>query len=114
MRCSRGLSSRNNTTPAYDPITTVPIRLAADELEAILTKTDIAKTKKLRPRMEAMAAEDKTIDLDITEWSGIVLALCGTRVKARICSEALVGIARRIADQLAKALGIDGPPSPVE
>ena len=58
-------------------MTVVPIHLAADELEAILTKTDIAKTKKLRPRLEAMAAEDKTIELDINDWSRVVLALCG-------------------------------------
>ena len=45
--------------PSYDPMTVVPIHLAADELEAILTKTRIAKTKKLRPRLEAMAAETR-------------------------------------------------------
>ncbi len=106
--------SRNNTTPAYDPITAVPIRLAADELEAILTKTDIARTKKFRPRLEAMAAENKTIDLDITEWSRIILALCGTRVKEESVRKHLLGIARGIGIQLAEALGIDPPPSPVE
>ena len=41
----------------------MPIHLAAEELEAILTQTDIAKTKKLRPRLEAMAAEGKAIEL---------------------------------------------------
>lgn len=42
-------------------MTVVPIHLAADELEAILTETTIAGTKKLRPRLEAMAAEGKAI-----------------------------------------------------
>ena len=48
--------SRKNPDPSYDPDTSVAISLTAEELEAILTKTRIAKTKKLRPRMEAMAA----------------------------------------------------------
>ena len=82
---------QNAPVPSYDPMTIVPIRLAADELDAILTKTRIAKTKKLRPRMEAMAAEGKTIDLEVTEWSGIILALCGTKVKDESVSEALGG-----------------------
>jgi hypothetical protein len=79
-----------------------------------LTKTRIAKTKKLRPQMEAMAAEGKTIDLEITEWSGIILALCGAKVEDDSVQRLLLGIARRIADQLAEAVEIDGPPSPVE
>ncbi len=105
---------RNAPDPTYEPTTVVPIRLAADELDTILTKTRIAKTKKLRPQMEAMAAEGKTIDLEITEWSGIVLALCGPKVDDESAQRHLLGIARRIADQLAEALEIDGPPSPVK
>jgi len=111
----KGVYPRKNApVPCYDPMTIVPIRLAADELEAILTKTRIAKMKKLRPRMEAMAAEGKTIDLEITEWSGVILALCGPKVDGDLAHRHLLGIARRIADQLAEALGIDGPPSPVK
>ncbi len=49
--------SREAPVPLYDPETIVPIRLAAEELETILTQTHIAKTKKLRPRLEAMAAK---------------------------------------------------------
>lgn len=105
---------KNALVPTYDPMTIVPIRLAADELDTILTKTRIAKTKKLRPRMEAMAAEGKIIDLEITEWSGVLLALCGPKVDGDLAHRHLLGIARRIADQLAEALGIDGPPSPVK
>ena len=85
------------------------VPLTAEELEAILTKTHIAKTKKLRPRLEAMAAENKTIDLDITEWSRIILALCGPRVNEESVRRHLLVIARRIGIQLAEALGIDPP-----
>lgn len=70
--------SRKVAVPSYDPMTVVPIHLAADELEAILTETTIAGTKKLRPRLEAMAAEGKAIELDIHDWSKVLLALCGT------------------------------------
>ena len=75
MRCSRRLFRpvRILIRP-MTRITAVAISLTAEELEAILTKTEIAKTKKLRPRLEAMAAmaaEGKTIELDITEWSSI-------------------------------------------
>ena len=106
--------SRKNPVPPYDPDTSVAISLTAEELDAILTKTDIAKTKKLRPRLEAMAAEGKPIELDIMEWSSVLLSLCGARVKDESVSKQLQGIARKIADQLAQALGIDGPPSPVQ
>jgi hypothetical protein len=106
--------SRKVPVPTYDPMTTVPIHLAADELEAILTKTEIAKTKKLRPRLEAMAAENKAIDLDINDWSTVLLALCGTRAKEMPVRKQLLGVARRIAARLAEALGIDAPPVPVK
>ena len=111
---SGAFSSRKNPDPLYDPITVVPIRLAANDLEAILTKTEIAKTKNLRPRLEAMAAENKTIDLDITEWSQIILALCGPEVDGKSTRRHLLRIAGRIANQLAEALEIDGPPSLVK
>lgn len=101
--------SRKVAVPAYDPMTVVPIRLAAAELEAILTKTKITKTKKLRPRLEAMAAENKTIELDINDWSTVLLALCGPKVDEESVRRHLLGIARRIANQLAETLGIDGP-----
>jgi len=87
----------------------VPIHLAADELEAILTETTIARTKKLRPRLEAMAADGKAIELDIHNWSKVLLALCGTRAREKVVCKHLLGIAGRIADHLAEALGIDAP-----
>ena len=102
--------SRQVAVPSYDPMTVVAIQLTADELEAILNKTEIARTKKLRPRLEAMAAEGKAIELDINDWSKVLLALCGTRVKETPVRKQLLVIGRRIADHLAEALGIDAPP----
>jgi hypothetical protein len=101
--------SRKVPVPLYDPMTVVAIRLTAEELEAILTKTEIAKTKKLRPRMEAMAAEGKTIELDINDWSRVVLALCGPKGNEVPVHKHLLKIATEIAIQLAEALGIDPP-----
>ncbi|MGA2258301.1 MAG: hypothetical protein ABSG53_26860, partial [Thermoguttaceae bacterium] len=105
--------SRKNPDPPYDPDTSVAISLTAEELEAILTKTRLAKTKKLRPRMEAMAAmaaEGATIELEITEWSDIILALCGSGTDEEPTAGRLQGIARKIAGQLAQELGIEPPP----
>jgi hypothetical protein len=102
--------SRKNPVPPYDPDTSVAISLTAEELDAILTKTEIAKTKKLRPRLEAMAAEGTIIDLEITEWSDIILALCGSGTDEEPTAGRLQGIARKIAGQLAEQLGIDPPP----
>jgi len=106
--------SRKNPVPAYDPDTSVAIPLTAEDLNSILTKTEIATTKILRPRLEAMAAENNTIELAIPEWSRIILALCGPRVDGELTRKHLLGIARGIAVQLAQALGIDGPPTPVK
>ena len=101
--------SRNVPVPLYDPMTVVAIRLTAEELEAILTQTNIAKTKKLRPRLEAMVAGNKTTELDINDWSRVVFALCGPKVDEEPVRRHLFEIATRIANQLAEALGIDGP-----
>jgi hypothetical protein len=105
----RAYPSRKAPVPSYDPMTLVAIRLTPDELEAILTKTRIAKTKKLRPRLEAMGAEDKAIELDINEWSRVIVALCGPTVEKESVRKALLRLARRLANQLAEALGIDDP-----
>ena len=102
--------SRKMPVPAYGPMTVVPIRVAANELEAILTKTEIAKTKKFRPRLEAMADEGRAVELEITEWSRVVLALCGSTVDGESGRKPLLVIATKIANQLAEALEIDGPP----
>ena len=68
------LPSREVPLPAYDPTTIVPIRLAAEEVDVILTKAEIAKTKKLRGQVEAMAPDNKPVELDIIEWGGLILA----------------------------------------
>ena len=101
--------SRKSPAPLYDPTTTVSIHLAADELEPILTRTDIAKTKKLRPRLEAMAAAGESIELNITDWSCVVLSLCGAKGDKQWGHKQLLRLATRIANQLAEALGIDPP-----
>jgi hypothetical protein len=101
--------SRKSPAPTYDPTTTVSIHLATDELEPILTRTDIAKTKKLRPRLEAMAAGGESIELNITDWSCVVLSLCGAKGDKQWGHKQLLRIAARIANQLAEALGIAPP-----
>ena len=97
--------SRKVAVPLYDPMTVVPIQLTADELEAILTKTEIAKTKKLRPKLETMAVEGRAVELDIHEWSRVLLALCGGRTKEAAGHKSLLGMAKRIANHLAEASG---------
>ena len=101
--------SREVPTPLYDPETVVAIPLAADELDSIVTKTNVAKTKKFRPRLEAMAAENKAIELDIHEWSNVVSALCGARVDKVSGRRNMLKMATRIANQLAEALNIEPP-----
>jgi len=107
--CKGAYPSRKVSVPLYDPTTVVPIQLTADEVESILTKTEIAKTKKLRPRLEAMAVEGRAVELDIQEWSRVLLALCGGRMKKTAGRNRLLGMAKRIANDLAEALGIDPP-----
>ena len=106
--------SRKVAVPLYDPTTVVPIQLTAEELEAILTKTEIAKTKKLRPTLEAMAVEGRVVELDIHEWSRVLLALCGGRTKEAAGHKSLLGMAKRIASNLAEALEIDPPVFPMD
>jgi hypothetical protein len=101
--------SRKVPDPSYDPITVVPIQLTAEELEVILAKTEIARAKTLRPRLEAMAAEGRAVELDIHEWSRVLLALCGGTTKEEAGRKRLLGMAKRIANHLAEALGIDPP-----
>lgn len=101
--------SRENPAPVYDPGTIVSLRLSADELKAILTRTRIAKTKKLRPRLEAMAAKGEAIELDITVWSSVVSALCGPTVDVAAVRKQMLKMATRIANQLAEALNIEPP-----
>jgi hypothetical protein len=107
--CKGAYPSRKVAVPAYDPTTVVSIYVTAEESETILTQTDIAKTKKLRPRLESMAAEDRALELDIHEWSRILLALCGARAKETAVRKHQLRTATKIANQLADALGIAPP-----
>ena len=105
---------RNVPHPTYEPTTVVSMPLTQDELQGILTNTDLARKRKLRPRLEAMTAENKRMELDVTEWRSLLFSLCWPEVRDESARRLYHEIGRRIADQLAKALGIDGPPSPVE
>jgi len=87
----------------------VPVRLNADELEAILTTTVIATSDDLRPRLATMAAEGKTIDLNVNEWGCILLALIALKIDGDTVRAHLVDIGMDIAAQLAERLGIDPP-----
>ncbi|NQU20919.1 MAG: hypothetical protein HQ567_06515 [Candidatus Nealsonbacteria bacterium] len=99
---------RHAPVPSYDPMTTVSIHLTAEELRAIITETDIAKTKKLRPRLEAVV-EAERVDLSVDEWGTVCFALCGVRAKGVRVGKHLLRIAIKIANRLAEALDIDGP-----
>ena len=107
--CKGAYPSRKVAVPAYDPITVVSLHLTAEELETILIQTEIANTKTLRPRLEIMAAEDNAIELDIHQWSRILLALCGARAKEMTVRKHQLRTATKIANQLADALGIAPP-----
>jgi hypothetical protein len=98
---------RNAPTPTYDSTTTVSLPVSAEELEAILATPGIAKTKKLRPRLEAVRGADR-IDLSIGDWATVCLALCGATTETQGRNR-LLGLAEKIAGQLAEALHIDPP-----
>jgi len=100
--------SRQDTAASHGPMRVVPIPLSADELGMILTKTTIAKTKKLRPRLEA-AVEGEAIELTVGDWSRVLLTLCGTTEKGPLLQRRSLEIACRIGNELAKTLGIDAP-----
>jgi hypothetical protein len=55
--CKAAYASRKVAVPSNSPATLAPIQLTADELEAILTRPQIATTKKLRPRLEALGID---------------------------------------------------------
>ena len=67
------------------------ISLTAGELDSILTKTNIAKTKKLRPRLEAMAAEGKPIELDVYGVEFRLVAAMRGKGEGRIRLQAFAG-----------------------
>ena len=109
--CVRAYPSRSVPVPPYTPETIVPVRLNADELEAILTTTVIATSDELRPRLETMAAEGKIIELNVNEWDCILLALIALKIADQSDREHLVDIGMDIAKHLAETLGIRPPVS---
>ena len=104
-------SARKGTAAAYDPMSTVTIHLTLDEIEVILTQTDIARTKKLKPRLEAMRETQQDVELSIHEWGRVMFSLFGGKQEANVRKQ-LTAIARKIASQLSEALGIEPPPTP--
>jgi hypothetical protein len=101
-------SARKGTPAAYDPLSPVAIPLTLDEIEAILTQTGATRTKKLRPRLEAMREEQREAELSVHEWGRVISSLCVAKQDARIQKQ-LMKIARKIAERLSEVLGI-GPP----
>jgi hypothetical protein len=57
-----------------------------------------------RPQWQA-----KNTELNITDWSCVVLSLCAAKGDKQWSHKHLLRLATRIANQLAEALGIDGP-----
>ena len=104
-------SARKGTPAAYDPMSTVTIHLTLDEIDTILTQTDIARTKKLKPRLEAMRETQQDVELSIHEWGRVMFSLFGGKQEANVRKQ-LTAIARKIASQLSEALGIEPPPTP--
>ncbi len=104
-------SLRKGIPAAYDPMSTVTVPLTADEWQAILNQPGIAKTKKFRPRLEAVAETGQAAGLSIDEWGRIMFALCGTRANREPgVRKRLLMLAGKIATSLSEALPIDGPP----
>ena len=102
-------SARKGTPAAFDPMSTVAIRLTDEELQLILTETYVARTKKLRPQLESMVGLQRDIELSIHEWGLITCSLCAAGEGARARKRAMT-IAGRIARSLAEAVGFEGPP----
>ena len=101
-------SLRKRIPAAYDPMSTVTVPLTVDDWQAILNQPDITKTKKFRPRLEAMAATRQPADLSVDEWGKIMFALCGSRANqepripqasADACRENRYSSFRGIADR---------------
>jgi hypothetical protein len=83
--------------------------LTDEELRSILTETDIARTKKLRLRLEAIVGSQQDVQLSVHEWGRLVYSSCGAGRETRI-RERLLAIAEKIAQSLADAMGFGRPP----
>ena len=74
-------SARKGTPAACDPMSTVAIHLTEGELLLIVTETDVARTKKLRPKLEAMVGSQQDAQLPVHEWGRLVCSLCGGTIQ---------------------------------
>ena len=101
-------SARKGTPAAYDPMSTVAIYLTDEDLRLIVTETDVARTKKLRPKLEAIVGSQRDARLSVHEWGRLVCSLCGARQGARVRRPAMT-LAGRIARSLAEAVGLEEP-----
>jgi hypothetical protein len=101
-------SARKGTPAAYDPLSPVAIPLTLDEIDAILTQTDVARTKKLKPKLEVMREAQRDVELPVNEWGRVIFSLCGAKQEAHVCKR-LMKIARKIAERLSEVLGVDAP-----
>lgn len=102
-------SARKGTPAAFDPMSTVAIHLTDEELQLILTETYVARTKKLRPQLEAMVGRQPDIELSIHDWGLITSSLCAAGAGARARKRAMT-LAGSIARSLAEAVGFEAPP----
>ncbi|MHB8898042.1 MAG: hypothetical protein ACYC6Y_04790, partial [Thermoguttaceae bacterium] len=80
-------SPRKGRQSAYDPMSTVPIHLTLEEIETNLTKTAIARTKKLKPQLEAMLGTQQDVELSVHEWGRVIFSLFGGKQEANVCKE---------------------------
>jgi len=103
-------SARTGSPAAFDPLSIVTIHLTDEELRLILTETSVARTKKLRPRLEAIVGSQQGVPLPIHEWGRLVFSSCGAGQEAHI-RERLMAIAEKIVRSLADAVGLERPPT---
>jgi hypothetical protein len=79
------------------------------QIDRFFKKHSVTRVGLSVSNMGCRREEGKAIELDIHDWSKVLLALCGTRAREKAVCKHSLGIARRIADHLAEALGIDAP-----
>jgi hypothetical protein len=112
--CKGAYPSPKAAVPTYDPTKVVSIKLKPEEVQTLLTETEIAKTKKLRARLEALASEERAVELDIHEWTQVLPALCRGRTNKVTGRTSSLVTAKRIAKHLARTLEIEPPVFPAD
>jgi hypothetical protein len=61
------------------------------------------------PGKKGENGEEVDIDLEISDWSRIILALCAPKVKTASARKRILEVAMAIAARLAETLGIEPP-----